>query len=166
MGISLALFFLVVSITGLLLGWKKHSNGIIHPKSYEGISTNMADWMPMAELHKIAVNTLHQKVDPEVSSKLDRVDARPDKGMVKFVFEEDYHGIQLDATTGAVLHLEKRRSDFIENIHDGSILDYWFNTDGEIFKLIYSSIIGVSLFLFVVTGMWLWLGPKVMRRRS
>ena len=166
MGITLALLFLVVSLTGLLLGWKKHSNGMILPKSYKGISTNIADWMPMDSLHAIATKALHEKIDPTLSLELERIDARPDKGMIKFVFIEDYHGIQLDATTGEVLHLERRRSDFIENIHDGSILDYLFDTEREILKLIYTSTMGLSLFLFVVTGMWLWLGPKVMRRRK
>lgn len=165
MGISLALLFLVVSLTGLLLGWKKNSNGMILPKSYIGVSTDVADWMSFEQLHKIAVKTAQDKIDPNLSLKLERIDARPDKGMVKFVFVEGYHGIQLDATTGEVLQLEIRRSDFIENIHDGSILDYLFKTEGEILKLIYTSVMGLSLFLFVVTGMWLWIGPKVMRRR-
>jgi len=164
MGVTLALLFLVVSLTGLLLGWKKHSNGMILPKSYKGISTNISDWLPMDSLHTIATKTLHEKIDPNLSLELERIDARPDKGMIKFVFIEDYHGIQLDATTGEVLHLERRRSDFIENIHDGSILDYLFKTEGEILKLIYTSVMGLSLFLFVVTGIWLWMGPKVMRK--
>jgi hypothetical protein len=89
---------------------------------------------------------------------------RPDKGMVKFVFAEGYWGIQLDGSTGELLHIERRRSDFIENIHDGSILDYVFNTDGEYFKLFYTTIMGLSLLLFTITGFWLWVGPKQMRR--
>src|SRR5690606_34410948 len=86
MGITLALLFLVVSLTGLLLGWKKHSNGMILPKSYKGVSTNIADWLPMDTLHTIATKTLHEKIDPNLSLELERIDARPDKGMIKFVF--------------------------------------------------------------------------------
>jgi succinate dehydrogenase/fumarate reductase cytochrome b subunit len=35
-GALLFVFFIVVAVTGLLLGWKKHSAGLILPKSYKG----------------------------------------------------------------------------------------------------------------------------------
>ena len=95
-----------------------------------------------------------------MSFEIDRIDVRPDKGMVKFVFVEDYWGLQLDLTTGELLHIERRRSDFIENIHDGSILDYVFGISGGYLKLIYTSIMGLSLLTFTITGFWLWFGPK------
>lgn len=136
------------------------------PKSYKGTSTNLADWLPIDSLHTIACNTLHNSVNPNLSLELERIDARPDKGMVKFVFIDHYWGIQIDGSTGEVLHIERRRSDFIENIHDGSILDYLFGTNSEILKLIYTSIMGLSLFGFTVTGFWLWYGPKRMRRKN
>ncbi len=63
-----------------------------------------------------------------------------------------------------LLHIERRRSDFIENIHDGSILDYYFDTTGEYIKLVYTTIIGLALLTFTITGFWLWYGPKRMRR--
>lgn len=164
MGIVLALLFLVMAISGLLLGWKKHSFGIMLPKSQKGISTNIIDWMPMDSLHQIATKTLHEKVDPNISLELDRIDARPDKGMMKFLFVEGYHEIQLDATTGEVLNIDRRISDLIEEIHDGSIVDKWLNIESGIFKVFYNTLMGLSLFLFVVTGVWLWVGPKVMKR--
>jgi hypothetical protein len=34
--------------------------------------------------------------------------------MVKFIFAENYWGIQLDGATGKLLHIERRRSDIIE----------------------------------------------------
>lgn len=165
-GALLFSLFLVVSLTGLLLGWKKHSGGLILPKSYQGSSTDMRTWLPFDSLHTIACRTLHDSVSPNLSLELERIDARPDKGMVKFVFIDDYRGVQLDCATGRVLHIEHRSSDFVENIHDGSILDYLFNTDGEQIKLVYTSITGLALLLFTVTGFWLWLGPKRMRRQS
>jgi hypothetical protein len=68
--------------------------------------------------------------------------------------------VQLDCTTGELLHIERRRSDFIENIHDGSILDYVIETDGEQIKLVYTTIMGGALLLFTISGFWLWYGPK------
>ena len=84
--------------------------------------------------------------------------------MVKFVFDNHYWGIQIDGLNGKVLAITKRRSDFFENVHDGSILDIIFGTKGEIIKLIYTSIMGTSLIIFVITGLWLWVGPKILKR--
>lgn len=165
-GASLFALFFVVSITGLLLGWKKHSGGTILPKSYSGTSTNLKDWLPIDSLHRRACAILHDSVSADLSLELERIDMRPDKGMVKFVFVDHYWGIQLDAATANLLHVERRRSDFIENIHDGSVLDYLLETDGEWIKLIYTSVAGVALFTFTFTGFWLWLGPKRMRRKQ
>ena len=165
LGMFLFLLFLFVSVTGLMLGWKKNSGGLILPRSFEGTSTDPADWIPIDSLYKNAVSILHDSLSHDLSSELERIDIRPDKGMVKFVFIDDYIGIQLDCTTGNLLHIETRRSDFIENIHDGSILDYYFKTDNEQIKLIYTTITGLSLLLFTITGFWLWYGPKRMRKK-
>lgn len=164
-GMFLFILFLFVSITGLLLGWKKNSGGLILPKSHEGTSTDLSDWITIDSLHKNAVNILRDSLSPELSADLERIDIRPDKGMVKFVFIDNYVGIQLDGATGDLLHIETRRSDFIENIHDGSILDYLFNTKKEQFKLVYTTITGIALLVFTVTGFWLWYGPRRMRKK-
>lgn len=165
-GAFLFILFFVVSVTGLLLGWKKHTGGVILPKSYKGVSADPKDWLPMDSLHSTACRILHDSVSPDLSLELERIDVRPDKGMVKFVFIDHYWGIQLDCTTGELLHIERRRSDFIENIHDGSVLDYIFETDGEQIKLVYTSVAGLALLSFTITGFWLWYGPKRMRRRK
>jgi hypothetical protein len=163
-GVLLFFFFGIVAITSLLLGWKKHSGGVIHPKSYQGTSTELKDWLPIDSLHGIACRMLHDSVSKDLSLELDRIDIRKDKGMVKFVFIEDFLGIQLDGATGRLLHIERRRSDFVEKIHDGSILDYYFKTGSEPFKLIYTTVMGLALLIFTITGFWLWYGPKRMRK--
>lgn len=164
-GSFLFFFFLFVSVTGLLLGWKKNSGGLILPKSYKGTSSDLKEWLPIDSLHKTACRILHDSVSKNLSLELERIDIRKDLGMVKFVFADNYKGIQLDGATGKLLHIENRRSDFIENIHDGSILDYYFGTTNEQIKLIYTSIMGLSLLTFSVTGFWLWYGPKRMRKK-
>ena len=148
-----------------MLGWKKHSNGLILPKSYKGTSTNLKDWLPVDSLHTIACAILHDSVSKDLSLELERIDIRKDKGMVKFVFIDHFWGIQLDGATGQLLHIERRNSDIIENIHDGSILDYYFGTTGEQIKLVYTSVMGLALFTFTITGFWLWYGPKRMRKK-
>jgi len=162
-GIALFAFFALVACTGLLLGWKKHSGGVILPISYEGTSTDLADWLPIHDLHRRATQVFRDSISATRSLELERIDARPDKGMVKFVFVDGFWGVQLDGATGRLLHIERRRSDFIENVHDGSILDYLAGTSGEPIKLAYTTVMGTALLAFTVTGFWLWIGPKRMR---
>jgi uncharacterized iron-regulated membrane protein len=164
-GIVLFVFFFFVSVTGILLGWKNHSGGAILPKSCQGSSTDFRDWLPVDSLYSIACRVLHDSVSAELSTELERVDIRKDKGMVKFVFTDHYRGIQLDGATGQLLHIDRRLSDVIENIHDGSILDYFFGTGGEQIKLVYTSIMGLALLTFTITGFWLWYGPKRMKKK-
>src|SRR5687768_7149108 len=165
-GALLFAFFFITAITGLLLGWKKHTGGMILPISYQGKSTNSKDWLPIHVLHEKADEIVRTRISPDLSLELERIDVRPDKGMVKFIYVEDYWGVQLDCTTGELLHIERRRSDLIENIHDGSFVDYLLGTSDGQFKLVYTSIMGTALLIFTVTGFWLWLGPKQFRRRG
>lgn len=165
-GACLFVFFFFISITGLLLGWKKHSGGVILAKSHKGTSTDLKDWLPIDSLHTIACKVLHDSVSPNLSLALDRIDIRKDKGMVKFVFTDHYWGVQLDGATGKLLHTERRRADFVENVHDGSILDRYFGTSNGQIKLVYTSVMGLALVIFTITGFWLWYGPKRMRRRT
>ena len=88
---------------------------------------------------------------------------RKQKGSVKFLFVDSYYEVQLDGATGKVLSVAQRKSDFLENVHDGSILDRYLDTNGYI-KLVYTTVMGVSLLLFTITGFWLWYGPKRMRQ--
>jgi uncharacterized iron-regulated membrane protein len=163
-GAFLFVFFLLIAVTGFLLGWKKDSRGLIQPKAYAGISTDLKKWLPIDSLHTIACNILHDSVSAELSLDLEKIDIKKDKGMVKFGFIDQYWGIQLDGTTGQLLNIQKRRSDLIENLHDGSILDLYFRTKGEPIKLFYTSTAGLALFIFLITGFWLWYGPKRMKK--
>ncbi len=163
-GVLFSAFFLV-AISGLALGWKKHSGGLILPETHEGVSANLETWLPLDSLHTIALQVFRDSISQELSTALDRIDVRPDKGMLKFVFIDEYWGLQLDGTTGRLLHIERRRSDFIENLHDGSIIDHIFKTDGR-FKLGYTTVMGVALLLFSVTGFWLYYGPKRLMKKK
>lgn len=165
MGALLFLFFFIVSISGFLLGWKKNSFGLILPKSAIGTSTDLSKWKPIEQLHQIADSILVYSIDARLSKDLDRIDIRKDKGIVKFIYVNHYNEIQLDGATGKLLQINQRRSDFIEDIHDGSYLDFYFKTKGEPIKLVYTLIMGLSLFTFTFTGFWLWYGPKIIRKK-
>ncbi len=160
--IFLFVFFLIIAITGLLLGLKKQS-GLLAP-TQKGVSKDLATWLPVDSLYKKAIRYLADSVSVKLSAKVDRIDIRPDKGIVKFTFKDHFNGLQLDGTTGQLLSVEKRRSDFIEKLHDGSILDNIFGTGGEQIKVSYTVIMGLSLLMLVLTGFWLWFGPKRLRK--
>ncbi|SKB35902.1 PepSY domain-containing protein [Maribacter arcticus] len=165
-GAALFIFFFFIAITGLLLGWKKHSGGIILSKSYKGISTDLKDWLPIDSLNTLANYYLLKTISPELSTDIDRIDIRKDKGMVKFIYTEHLWGLQLDGATGKLLHVDRRYSDLIENIHDGSILDKYLGTSDNQVKVFYTTVMGVALLIFTITGFWLWYGPKRMRRNN
>ncbi len=165
-GALLFFFFLFISITGLLLGWKKHSNGYILATTAKGSTTELTNWLPLETLRENAIKIFKDSISMELSPEIDRIDVRPEKGVLKFTFKNNFYGIQLDGATGRVLKIETRRSDFIEQVHDGSILDRYIGTSNGQVKLFYTSIMGVALLIFTVTGFWLWYGPKRMKRIS
>ncbi|MBK7871831.1 MAG: PepSY domain-containing protein [Saprospiraceae bacterium] len=157
--------FFIVSITGLLLAWKKHSGGLILPDTQKGTSMNKKEWLSLDTLEVLALQGLALH-NPDLNPEVDRIDVRPSKGVMKFTFTEHYYEVQIDAATGKVFHVKKRFSDLFEKIHDGSIVDKWLNISGDWFKLTYANIAGWALLLFTITGFWLWYGPKVMRRKN
>lgn len=165
-GAALFIFFFLISITGLLLGWKKHSRGVILSKSYNGTSTNLRDWLPLDSLQNLANSYLLETISPNLSTEIDRIDVRKEKGMVKFVYVNHIWGLQLDGATGQLLHTERRYSDLIEKIHDGSILDKYLGTSNNQIKVFYTTVMGIALLIFTITGFWLWYGPKRMRRNT
>lgn len=163
-GISLFVFFFIVSITTLLLGWKKDSGGYLLAETQQGTTSDLREWLPLDSLYTIAGRVMQDSLGQDFNNEVDRMEVRQGNGILKVTFKNTYWGLQLDGATGNALNLAPRRSDFIEDIHDGSILDEYFQTENEIFKLIYTSVMGLALFGFTLTGFWLWYGPKRMKK--
>jgi hypothetical protein len=161
-GSALFIFFFVIATTGLLLGWKKHSGGLILPNTEKGVSTDLVNWLPLDSLQTIAQKTVREK-SSDYSVIIDRMDVRPDKGTVKISFKGHYTEVQIDGATGKVLAVNIRKSDIIEQIHDGSILDFAFNSNGTI-KVFYTTALGLGLLTLTISGFWLWYNPKRIRK--
>jgi uncharacterized iron-regulated membrane protein len=98
------------------------------------------------------------RLHPGISSEgIDRLDIRPKKGIAKILFNKGYWEVQLNCETGQVLSVKKRYSDLIEQIHDGSIL-------GDTFKLASMNLLGISIIIMIITGFWLWFGPRRIKK--
>jgi len=153
----------LMSTTGLLLGWKKHSNGWLMADNARGMSTDMKQWLSLDSLDRLATAYLRDSIDPNLDTTKDRIEVRPEKGMVKFTFTEHYHALQIDATTGRLLRSEIRRSDWIERLHDGTLIDRFLGVDNQTGKLAYTTLAALLLLGLTVTGAFLWINPKRIR---
>ena len=156
LGITLALLLFISAATGILLSLKKEV-AVLQPPTKRGASKDMVDWKPMLAIAEAATTAFYQKYPEQKDNAIDRMDARPSKGIVKVLFEKGQWEVQVDAQTGEVLSIARRHSDWIEALHDGSIIS-------DLFKLISMNFLGVGLILLLSSGVWLWYGPKVFRK--
>lgn len=149
LGISLALLVLISSVTGLLLAWKKQSSWL-QPSEVKGVSTDIANWVAPAQIASAAIQALSDSLDVPADQLpvLDRLDSRPKHGTVKVLFKSDWE-VQVDATTAEVLSVAKRNADWIERLHDGSIVADWFKVGSM-------TLLSIGLLLMTGTGVWMW----------
>ena len=91
---------------------------------------------------------------------IDRLDVRPDKGIVKVRANNKWE-IQIDTFTGQVMQVAYRRSDLIEQLHDGS----WFHDKIKLWIFLPS---GIILFGLWITGVYMLIVPYYIKwkRRS
>lgn len=141
--------------TGLLLMLKKDIEWI-QPPTQRGEQPAM---VPSQSLQ-----TLFQRAQqiPELAleswTDLDRVDVKPDKGVIKFIANNHWEA-QLDAHSGAVLQVAYRRSDLIESLHDGSFFSGW--TKHYLFLPT-----GIVLLMLWATGIYLFFITQSARARK
>lgn len=153
-GITLAVIVLVSAITGILLAWKKQS-ALLQPPTQKGITTELSELASVKEMVDqvvLAVDSLGLTVE-----NLDRLEYRATKGIAKAIFDTGNWEVQIDASNLEILSVAKRHSDWIEQLHDGSIIS-------EVFKLISMNVLGIGLLILILSGYWLWYGPKKIRR--
>lgn len=156
-GLIMAVFLLISAVTGLLLGWKKDA-AWIQPPTQKG-TKDLTEWLDIHELGALAQSALAEAHPDQADNNIDRLDVRPGKGIVKVLFENGYWEVQIDGNSGAVLSINKRYSDFIEHLHDGSIIS-------DTFKLASMNVLGVSLMIMIISGIWLWYGPRLIRAKK
>lgn len=152
-GVAVALPFLIVILSGLLLQLKKELDWV-QPPTQRGR-------LQIPELsHERLFHAVQAVPEAEVSTwgDIDRIDVRPSKGIMKVQCKSGVE-VQVDGASGDVLQVAVRRSDWIEALHDGS-----FFTDGAKLWIFLPSGVGVLLLWF--SGVYLWWLPYQVRRRK
>lgn len=154
--IAIAIPALVVIGSGIVLQLKKDwswvqpptAKGVMSGEPGEGLTVSFDDILAAAATVPEANVTSWDDVD--------RLDVRPDKGIVKVRCVNRWE-VQVDTSTGEVVQVAYRRSDLFEQIHDGS----WFH---ELAKLWIFLPNGIILFALWLTGMYLWILPIWAKR--
>ncbi len=145
--------FLIVLVSGLLLQVKKEFDWI-QPPTQVG-SASGAPALSFPDILTAAGEVPNAEID--TWADVDRLDVRPDKGVVKVRGLNGWE-VQMDARTGEVLHVAPRRSDVIEAIHDGS----WFHDRAKLWVFLPSAVLVLGLW---VTGLYLFALPYWVRWR-
>ncbi len=150
--IIIAIPLIVMIGAGILLSLKKEIDWI-QPPIQQGAVIDVPA-VTLVEMFEAA------KSVPEAGisswADLERVDIKPDKGVVKFISYSRWE-VQIDTSTAEILQVAYRRSDLIESIHDGSFFaDNWT-------KLGLFLPAGIMLFILWMTGIYMFFLPIVKR---
>lgn len=150
--VAVGLPLLLVVGSGLLLQVKKQVPWVQPAERRTAVSTPAVDWARMLEATRGV---------PQAGvtgwEDIDRVDVRPSKGILKIITNSRWE-LQLALGTGEVLQVAYRRSDLIEQLHDGS----FFGDPAKLWIFLPS---GIVLFGLWLTGLYLWVLPYLTRRK-
>lgn len=154
--IAIAIPTLVVIGSGIFLQLKKDWSWVQPPTARGVMSGDPASGMSASFDDILAAAMTVPEAGFESWDDIDRLDVRPDKGVVK-VRGKNRWEVQIDTETAEVVQVAYRRSDLIEQIHDGS----WFHDLAKLWIFLPS---GVILFALWLTGMYLWILPIWAKR--
>lgn len=152
--LPLVVFLFIMGATGLLLAWKDELK--LKPPT----TTIKANERQLISLDSIKYNAVTHIENLGLSSEIDRIDYRPNKGVAKVVFVNHFTELQVDCFSGNIISEKTRTADVIEMIHDGSIVDFLFKNSSKPAKLFYSTLTSLGLIFLAFSGFWLWWKPK------
>jgi len=155
LGLSVAIILFISALTGILLALKKDVS-LLQPPTQKSEVDKKAAWIKVEDFSKIAYDGLIASYPEQKENTVDRIDLRPSKGIAKVLFDKGHWEVQVDGRSGEILSIAKRHSDWIEALHDGSIISDWF-------KLISMHYLGIGVILLLISGIYLWCGPRKVR---
>lgn len=147
-GVAASALLVVICITGILLNHKNTFGFMPDPPAAE--LTGLVGAMSLADL----VSAAEAAAGAEVAAAgVDRMDVRPDNGLMKVRFEDRVvTEVTVALHTGEILSVGERNDVFLEKLHSGEIFgDNW---------ILLSDALAIGLLLLLVTGTWMWLYPK------
>jgi len=150
--VAVGIPFLVVIASGLLLQVKKQVPWV---QPVEQRTTNPVPTLSWETL--LAAAQAHPQAEVKTWEDIERVDVRPSKGILKVITKSRWE-LQLALDDGRVLQTAYRRSDLIEQLHDGS----FFGDAAKLWIFLPSGIVVFGLWL---TGLYLWLLPWLTKRK-
>ncbi len=150
--ILVAVPFLVVIVTGILLQVKKEINWVQPPTQKRSGKEPTVSFDAILK----AVQAIPE-AEAKSWSDIDRLDVRPKDGVVKVTSKNRYE-VQIDFQTGEVVQVAYRRSDLIESIHDGS----FFSDAAKLYLFLPVAVVVLGLWF---TGIYLWVLPHWVRFR-
>lgn len=159
----LFIFFLLISITGIMLGWKSIFSKIIYDNKKIQPSVKVNQWLAIDSLEKIATVYLNSKTG-EQFEHAERIELRTAKGYINIQFKK-YYSVQMDGASGGIIHIEQKTGGFIQDLHDGAIIDTWANFKSGIAKKTYTSFLGLALLFLTISGVYLWWKPKQIKQK-
>lgn len=146
-----ALPLLIMLVSGLLLMLKKDISWI-QPPSQRGTVAQA----PLDLEKLLLIAQTYPQLQLGSWDDVNRLDVRPGRSLVKLRANNGWE-LQMDWSSGEVLHLAYRRSDVIEALHDGS----FFHDGVKYGVFLPASFILLGLW---ITGLYLWFGVNRARR--
>ena len=142
--------FIIIS-TGILLQLKRDIDWIQPP-----IAKGEFENDPTISFDDILATAIKVK-GPNIQSwdDVDRLDVRLGKGIVK-VRSKNRWELQIDSHSGELLQVAYRRSDLIEQLHDGS----WFHDKIKLWIFLPT---GIILFILWCTGLYMVILPYIIK---
>lgn len=144
----------MVAITGVLLSLKKDFD-VLQPPT----AAASAPGLPATPLDRLLEGIAAEPGRDALDWRdVDRIDVRPCDGLAKVILN-DRTEYQVDLNTLEVLQTGYRTSDFLETLHDFSVLGDWG-------KYLLSLPTGIALLVLWGTGAYMFIKPLLVKRRK
>ena len=145
----------VMFMAGSLLMLKKQVDWIQPPTQ---IGAAPGDMPQISFTQMLEAAQSHPEAQIDNWNDIDRIDIRIDKGIAKLQANSGWE-VQIDIKNGDILSVAFRRSDLIEQIHDGS----FFSSFAKFFVFLPT---GILLIIMWGSGVYLFVLPRVRKKRS
>ena len=159
----LFVFFLLVCLTGLMLGWKSLFSTTVFALPKHSGKGHHGQWLPLDSLETAASESLAEHTGMNAGHP-ERADLRLSNGYIEFMFDKAYY-VRVEGASGLVTLIERRYGGWVQDIHDGAIVDSWLGDKAGAAKKIYSTVVGAALLFLTLTGIYLWYKPLLIKRK-